>query len=393
MLDVIGTRLEAALGGDRVRRLHRSSVAVIGAGLLGGQLLLHLAMLQIKTLLVDPGDVDAENLGNQLVPASALGERKADVRAAQMRALNPTCPVRVIPARVEDVGLGTFAGCDLLLTGLDGPAARLAVNRIAARLGVDWIDAAVDGTGQRTYGTVTWLRPHRDDVACYGCPYGADDLAAAAREVRRVPCASWRNPGLPDTPPTLMASPFGAVVAGLQMTWALQALLGESEEQVGHQLQISAGPGVPRVRGVELARRASCVFPHRRLEPLRRIEGRTVGELLAVAHRDLGAAPDTLVLPERPLAFGLGCGACGAKKGLIKCCHAVEDAELRCGCLAPGEMGPLVVDNRIEGRRLRELAPRAWSELGVPAEDLVTAEAGGRRAHYLLPRWEKEETA
>jgi molybdopterin/thiamine biosynthesis adenylyltransferase len=360
--------------------------------MLGGQILLHLAMLQIKTLLVDPDDVGAENLGNQLLPAAALGEPKASVRAQQMKALNPSCPVRAIRARVEDVGLGAFAGCDLLITGLDGPASRLAVNRVAARLGIDWIDAAVDGSGQRMYGTVTWLRPHCEDLACFGCRFGPDDLAAVAREVRREPCASWRNPSLPDTPPTLMASPFGGVVAGLQATWALQALLGESQEHVGRQLQISAGPGVPRMRSVELARRATCVFPHRRLEPLRRVDCRTVGELAALAHRDLGAAPDALVLPERPLAFGLACPACGARKDLVRRCEAVGDAEVRCACRARGEMGPVEVGNRLDRHRLRALASQPWSALGIPAEDLVTAESGGRRAHYLLPRGEEEET-
>jgi hypothetical protein len=190
-----------------------------------------------------------------------------------------------------------------------------------------------------------------------------------------------------------MASPFGAVVAGLQMSWALQALLGEGEEHVGHQLQLSGGPGVPRVRSIELARRASCVFPHRRLEPLRRVEGRTVGELVAASHQDLGAAPDALVLPERTLAFGLACAACGATKDLVKRCEAVGDAELRCGCRPRGEMGPVELGNRLEGLRLRAVASQPWSALGIPAEDLVTAEADGRRAHYLLPRGDKEETA
>ena len=149
MLDAIYARLSGSLGALRLRRLHHASVAVIGAGLLGGQLLHHLAMLQIRTLLVEPGDVDPENLGNQLVPAAALGEPKASVRVAQMQAINPSCPVRAIRARVEDVGLGSFASCDLILTGLDGQASRLAVNRIAGRLGIDWIDAAVDGSGQQ----------------------------------------------------------------------------------------------------------------------------------------------------------------------------------------------------------------------------------------------------
>ena len=392
VIEAIDTRLEGVFGREHVRRLHRCCVAVIGVGLLGGQALLHLAMLQIKTLLVDPGAVDAENIGNQLLPAAALGDPKARVRAEQMKSLNPSCPVRAIPARVEDVGLGTFEGCDLLITGLDSAAGRLTVNRIAARLGIDWIDAAVDGSGERSYGTVTWLRPDRDDVACFGCRFGPDELLAAAREVRPEPCASWRNPGLSDAPPTLMASPFGAVVAGLQMTWAIQALLGEGQEHVGRQLQISAGPGVPHVRSVELGRRAACVFPHRRLDPLRRVACGTVGDLLAVARDDLGATPDALVFPGRQLAIGLACGACGATSDLVKRCEAVGDAEVHCACPSPAGMGPVEVGNRLEAPHLRAVAAHTWLALGIPAEDLVTACAGRERAHYLLPRREAEET-
>lgn len=386
MIDAIHARLNGVLGGERVERLHRSKVALVGTGLLGGQLLHHLAMLQIPTLLVDPGDVDAENLGNQLLPASALGEPKVSVRAAQMKSLNPTCPVRTIRARVEDVGLGAFAGCSLLVTGLDGHPGRLAVNRIAARLGIDWIDAAVDGSGERTYGTVSWLRPHRDDLACAACRFSADDLAAFAREARPEPCASWRRESVADTPPTLMASPFGAVVAGFQMGWALEALLGEGQEQVGRQLQISGGPGEPRLRGVELVRRSTCLFPHRALEPLQRVDCRTVGELLRVAERDLGGSPDALVFPDRPLVLGLVCRACGATKDLVKRCEAVGDALVRCDCRAPGEMSPVEVGKRLSGRRLRALASQPWPALGLPAEELVTAERGAGRAHYLLPR-------
>lgn len=385
MIDAISARLAGSLGREGVQRLQRSSVAVFGTGLLGGQLLNHIAMLQIPTLLVDPGDVDVENLGNQMFPMDALGQPKVAVRQAQMHALNPSWPVRAIRARVEDLGLGTFADIDLILTGLDSPASRLAVNRIAARLGIDWIDAAVDGTGQRTYGTVTWFRPHEETVACYGCGYDADALAAVAREVRRQPCASWRNPGSPDTPPTVMASPFGAVVAGFQMNLAIQALLGEAQTQVGRQIQI-AGEGEPRLRTVELARRSTCAFPHRRLAPLRRVDSQTPGELVDVARQDLGMAPEALVFPERPLAFGLMCAACGARRNLVKRCEAVCDAEVRCRCGETGEMGPIEVGNRVDASRLQAIASQPWSTLGIPAEDLVTAESAGRRAHYLLPR-------
>jgi hypothetical protein len=139
------------------------------------------------------------------------------------------------------------------------------------------------------------------------------------------------------------------------------------------------------MRRVELARREACVFPHRRLDPLRRVGCRTVGELLDVARRDLGAAPSALVFPERPLAFGLACTTCRKTSHLVKHCESVADAEVRCDCPPPGGMGPVEVGNRLAGVRLRALAAERWRDLGIPAEDLVVAESGGQRRHYLLP--------
>jgi hypothetical protein len=264
------------------------------------------------------------------------------------------------------------------------------VNRIAARLGIEWIDAAVEGSATRLYGTVTWLRPDRDDLACFACRYDADALAAVARTVRREPCASWRNPATADTPSTLMASPFGAVVAGWQATWAIEALVNDGPPRAGHQLQIS-GSGEPRMRTVELARRPSCAAPHRALAPLERAECRTVGELVDRAQQDLGCAPDALVLPDRPLALGLRCAECGRATDLTRRCEAIRDDEVRCGCGAASEMGPIEVSNRLDAARLRALAGKPWADLGIPAEDLITAVCGERQIHYLLPRAERRE--
>ncbi|MEE9606193.1 MAG: ThiF family adenylyltransferase, partial [Myxococcota bacterium] len=322
---------------------------------------------------------------NQMLPAGAVGEPKAHVRARQMAALNPSCPVRALPARVEDLGLGVFADCDVLLTGLDGRASRLTVNRIAQLLGIDWIDAAVDGSGERLLGTVTWFRPYDADGPCYGCQLDGARLAAIAAEGRGAGCASWRAPGLPDTPPTLTASPFGAVVAGHQMAWAIQALLGEGEDLVGHQLQI-AGSGMPRARGVALARGPRCVFPHRRLAALRRVECRTPAALLERAAGDLGAPPEALVFPGRSLAHGLVCPLCGATRALVKRREAVRDDEVRCGCDTTAEMLPRALVDRLTAAQARRLDGVGWSALGLPPGDLVVARAAGREdVHYLLP--------
>jgi len=390
MLDAIDARLEGAFGRDRLRRLHGGSVAVVGAGLLGGQLLAHLGMLQIRTVLVEAGDVDLPNVGNQMLPADTVGEAKARVRVRQMLELNPSVGVRALAARVEDVGLGVFASCDLLLTGLDGRASRLAVNRIAGLLGLDWIDAAVDGSGERLFGTVSWFRPHANESPCYGCSLDGPRLAAIAAEGADG-CASWRSTALPDTPPTLTASSFGSVVAGFQMGWAIQALLGEGEDLVGQQLQI-AGSGLPRVRGVELLRGPHCVFPHRRLASPRRVACRTLGALLDTAAEDLGTPPDALVFPGRSLVLGLVCPLCGASRNLVKRREAIRDDEVGCDCATAAEMVPGALLDRLDVTRARRLGHLGWSALGIPPEDLVTARAHGHEdVHYLLPPAEKEE--
>lgn len=396
MLDLLQERLEGAFGRERLRRLHGARVAVIGGGLLGGQVLHHLAMLQIPTLLVEPGRVEPANLGNQLLPASAIGESKARTRAAQMAALNPSCAVRALEASVEDVGLGEFADCDLLVTGLDGRASRLAVNRIAQQLAKDWIDAAVDGSGERLLGTVSWFRPGRDDLACYGCRYDAAALGEIARERRPQGCASWRQPGRSDTPPTLMASPFGALVAAWQTSWALRVLLGEGGQwgQVGEggvepslagqQLQVAAS-AAPRVRTVRLARARSCAFPHQPLEPLRRVACRNVGALWELATRELGAPPDALAFPERSLAMGLECPACGSRRDLVRRCESVSDEDVVCACGAGVERLPVAVTDRIPAERIPGLAGHDWAALGIPPSDRVTAQRGSRALHFLLP--------
>lgn len=389
MLETIDTRLEGAIGGENLRRLHGSTVGVVGTGLLGGQLVPHLAQLQIRTLLVDPGTIEPPNLGNQMLPADALGESKARVRARQMRELNPSCPVRVLNSPIEDVGLGVFADCDLLLSGLDSRASRLVLNGIARLLGLDWIDAAVDGSGSRLYGSVSWFRPHREDSPCYGCHFDGARLAEIAAEGRGAGCASWRAPAHRDTPPTLTASPLGAIVAGHQMSWGIQALLGSDAGLAGRQLQIS-GAGQPRMRTVELSR-GRCVFPHQRLQPLERVGDLSVGGLLARAREQLGAAPDALIFPGRSLVHDLVCPACGARRELVKRREAVRDDEVVCGCGSSHEMAPVAFSDRISAAEASRLQDLAFSALGLPSEDLVRATtADGRTGHYLLTPAEKE---
>src|SRR5581483_6435032 len=150
-------RLAASPDLDRwaLTRLQAAEVAVVGVGMLGGAAALHLALLGVKLVLIDAGTVEDVNLGNQMLPATGLGEPKSVVRARQIAELNPECRARAIARRIEDIGLAALRGAGLLVSGLDGRAGRTRVNEIASLLGIPWVDMAVDGSGRSLRGTIT----------------------------------------------------------------------------------------------------------------------------------------------------------------------------------------------------------------------------------------------
>jgi molybdopterin/thiamine biosynthesis adenylyltransferase len=280
MLDGAEARLigSPGLGRDELVALRGACVAVIGAGMLGGQLVQHLAMLGVGQVIVDCGRVDIANLGNQGFPVASLGVPKSVARARQVAALNPHCHVRALSCRIEDLGLAALAGVDLIATGLDSRAARMWVNEISWALGTRWVDAGVDGSGRWLRGTITMYDPRRDDSPCYVCRLDAAGVAAIAKEGRRHGCPSWRRAAVPVTTPTLQASAFGAIVGGFQALQVTSALLQAGCEPAGRQLVVECD-GVPRVRRLELARNPRCLFDHTPV-PLRSCPGGRLADLL-----------------------------------------------------------------------------------------------------------------
>ncbi len=372
------------LGRAALERLQRSRAAVIGAGTLGGQLIPHLALLQVSMSIVDAGRVEPENLGTQAFSShDSVGEWKAEARARQVAGLNPDCRLRVFNEPVERLGLAALADCDVLLCGLDSRVSRMRVNELSRQLGKVLIDAALDGTGEWLVGTVSAYDPRRPDAACYACRYDHESLAAIGREGRGPGCPSWRRPGVPLTPPTLQTSALAGVVAGYQALWTLRFLLGREGELGSEQLLIECD-GSPRVRCVRLERNPHCLFHRAALTPLRPASGDTIGALLACADADLGREADQLVLHHRSLVTGLWCPNCGARRDRMRMSDAYTDAEIRCGCDLATAMKPTEMRDRLSRAEARALAHVSWADLEMPAADVVTATCGEREAHYIV---------
>lgn len=374
----------ATFGAADLARMRRQRVGVMGQGMLGGPIGQHLGLLRIPLLLVDPGVVEAPNL-NQAFPAASLGWPKAAVRASQIDALAPGASVDARSARLESLGLGDLARCDLLVSALDSRAARLALAERAQLLGIPLVDAAVDGSGTRLFGTVA-VYGADPDAACYACRLAASDLAAIGREGRPAGCPSWSDPGVGESPPTLSAPAFAAVIAGTATLFALRLLTGRGAEISGSQVRVAAD-GELRVARTELSRSRACAFPHRRLTPLRPLPAATLGDVLAAAEAEIGG-PVTLAFHGRILVADLRCVASGATRDLLRVRERLGPGDLECTCCEPaGEVVPVQQLERLGPALARRHAALRLDELGLPERDVVTAStSGGAHASYVLER-------
>ena len=128
--------------------LAESRVAVVGAGGLGGQVVLLLARVGVGTLVVADCDLfDETNLNRQaLCVEGTLGEPKTRAAAEAVAAINPG--VRVIPHQVRlsaDMIDEVLAGCDVVVDGLDNAPDRLLLQDAAGRLGIPMVHGALAG--------------------------------------------------------------------------------------------------------------------------------------------------------------------------------------------------------------------------------------------------------
>jgi molybdopterin/thiamine biosynthesis adenylyltransferase len=129
-------------------KLAESRVAIVGAGGLGGQVIVLLARLGVGTLVVvDCDRFDETNLNRQaLCVGETLGEAKARAAVEAVASINPG--IRVIPHPVRiDAGVidGILAGSDVVVDGLDNVPDRLLLQEAACRLAIPMVHGALAG--------------------------------------------------------------------------------------------------------------------------------------------------------------------------------------------------------------------------------------------------------
>lgn len=214
---------------DQVRLL-QSSVAIIGAGGLGGMAILQLARLGVGSLIVADGDIFEEsNLNRQfLCSPENLNESKAQVASREVARLTPLTDVRVHAVWVfEDNLPRILEGADLALDCLDNLRGRYQLEDACQKQGITYVHAAVAGLE----GILMVVRPGDPGLSDLYGPTPAEK-AGSAESFLGVP------------------TPIPALLATLQVAEAMKLLLGRPGLGPGQVLH--ADLGLPALQIMQL---------------------------------------------------------------------------------------------------------------------------------------------
>ncbi len=351
-------------------RLSAARVLVVGAGALGNELVKCLVLVGVGTVDVVDGDViERSNLARCPFFTSADEQQpKAEVLARAAARLNEDVTVTGTRCRVQDLGVGAFAGYDLVLGGLDNREARLWVNQACRKMGIPWVDGAIEGLR----GTARVFLPASG--ACYECTLGEADRAALAH---RMSCALLsRDEMLEGKTPTTATS--ASIVAAVQVQEAIKLLSGRPD------LVALAGKGWNFVGDtmdtwvVEYGEDEWCLA-HDLYVGIREVDASGDPTLASLLQR-AGIEGFASVELEDDLVVSTNCAPCGQTLPLMRRRSALKSGDGECrGCSAP-----LALDVA------RVLAPgdlllrEPLSKLDLAAVDVVTANVNGQRTHLLV---------
>ncbi len=180
-------------------KLAHAHIVLVGVGTLGGAMAVNLARAGVGRLtLVDPDNLEADNLGRHPLGARELGQKKAEALARRLYEDVPTVEVSAIPTHVQWGGqkaAEALAAASLVLVSSADWRSELWLWELK-RSGVAWAMVQV------------WSEPHAVAGTCAGLPFGVPGRSPRAlrsqwgvspllfiemaRRGRRAPASLWR---------------------------------------------------------------------------------------------------------------------------------------------------------------------------------------------------------
>ncbi len=356
-------------------------VVIVGIGVIGSQVAPHVGrMAEVgRVTLIDDQHYDNGNLASQSIEPADVGRPKAVVQAGKLRRMRRELHVRAIVAAIASVPLGHLRS-DVILACLDSRRARQDVNRAALRLGLNWIDAGVDGGG--LLARIDVFRPGIGNP-CFECLMDDRDYAMVEQVYS---CLGEREAG----PPTRAASSLGALAASLQAIECRKLLAGgEPPPAFDHQILIDAAHH--RVYRTRFAANPACRLADHgawRIEPLRRPPtGITLAAALGLAPRiGHGGGGRALRVEGSPFVARLSCSRCGHQRSLLRHQASLGSKSLQCGrCRGAMVASGFDMREQLDGRDLppRTLG-RSLGSLGLRVGDVFSVGAPPREKHFEI---------
>jgi len=169
--------------------------------------------------VVDMDEIEHSNLARCVFfREEDEGENKATVLARKASGVNPDVTIVGHPYRVQELGSAFLAEFDVILGALDNREARLWVNAATRRLGITWIDGAIEGI----QGLARTFPP---EGPCYECTLGEVDWQILNH---RKSC-SLLSPEAIISGKTPTNTTTASIIAGVQSQEAVKILVGRSD--------------------------------------------------------------------------------------------------------------------------------------------------------------------
>ena len=162
------------VGVDGQQQIAAGTALLIGAGGIGCAAAAYLASSGVGHLIIADFDtVDETNLGRQvLYKPEDIDERKAEVAARRLHALNPNIEITAIAERLQDEALTTAVdSSDVILDGCDNFATRFQVNDACVATST----RLISGSAIRMEGQLAVFGPDYENRPCYRCLYTEAD--------------------------------------------------------------------------------------------------------------------------------------------------------------------------------------------------------------------------
>lgn len=349
--------------------LAAARVLIVGAGALGNELAKNFALVGVGQLtIVDLDEIDISNLSRcVLFRADDAGQPKAEVAAAAVRDLNPDITVVARQTDVMSLGLGTLADHDLIVAGLDNRAARAWLNQATRKMGLPWVDGAIEGLR----GLARVFMP---DGPCYECTLGEVDRQLLAE---RRSCALLSNDDmLTGKVPTTATS--ASIIAAVQAQEAIKLLHGRADLLALRNTALMYVGETLETYTVAYGEDPDCMAHdhYEAVQPYPLTATTTMAELFGHAEMIEPVAADL----ESDVVVAGRCTECDTDATIERFTCALTVATVTC----PGCDQHYALDVRGSISPDDPVATIPLVDLGLPDGEVVTVRDPARRAHYLL---------